>query len=120
MTREWIIWYYTISISQMIFADECKFLSENDISYSKLCFVLITISNVIKPFHTISDVGPFSVNFISLYSFCFLPFLISLWNLHDQLDLFLVFNLDDLFKIPLSNCFHKCCKPAGSSQILFS
>lgn len=50
--------------------------------------------------HTFSyhlDVGPSSVNFIRLQIFCFLPFLISLLNLHDQLDLLLVFNLDDLF-----------------------
>lgn len=28
-------------------ADELKFLSENDICYSKMCFVLITVLNVI-------------------------------------------------------------------------
>lgn len=65
MTREWVIWYYTINISQTIFADELDFLSENGICYSKMCFVLI-ILNMITLFHTILDVGPSSVNFIRL------------------------------------------------------
>lgn len=65
MAREWIIWYYTVSISQIIFADELNFLSENYMLLKNV-FVLITILNVILLFHTISDVEPFSVNFIRL------------------------------------------------------
>lgn len=65
MTREWIICYNTVSISQIIFAEELNFLSENYMLLKNV-FVLIIILNVIMLFHTISDVEPFSVNFIRL------------------------------------------------------
>lgn len=83
-------------------------------------FILVKKFKFDPIFHATSGVGPFSVDFIRLYWFCFLHFSISLLNLHDQLHLLLVFNLDDIFKIPFSYYFHRCCKPAVSGQDFFN
>lgn len=83
-------------------------------------FILIKFFKCHHIIHDISGVEPFSIDYIQLYSFCFLPLPISLLNLHNQLYLFLIFNLDDLFNIPFSYCFHICCKPAGSRQDFFN
>lgn len=98
-------------------ADELKFLSENDICYSKMCFVLITVLNVIIVVIQFQTLDLFQ-SILSDSRF-FGVFLISLLDLHDRLYLLLVFNLNDLSKIPLSNRFHKCCTPARFSAVFF-